>query len=183
MPYTPPPTFVSGAVLTAAQLNILGDDIAYLKDHTDDNPPWHAVQAYRNAAQTLSTGSATAITLDGGENFDTDAFHSTVTNPTRLTLPTGLVTSGKTAAVLLQGYGTFDSNATGYRRLRFLKNGTGEAVATVNPITGVATSVNLTGLTSGVGGDYFEIEALQTSGGNLDITGISFGLVVLGIQA
>lgn len=46
------------------------------------------VSLTKSATQSISSGVTTAITFDG-EDFDTDGFHSTVSNTSRITIPTG----------------------------------------------------------------------------------------------
>lgn len=66
--------FSAGQVLTAANLNA-----------TADVP---RVLAYRNADLTITSLSYNTITFDA-EAYDTHGMHSTVTNTSRLTIPTG----------------------------------------------------------------------------------------------
>ena len=66
--------FSAGAVLTAANLNA-----------TADVP---RVLAYRATDQALSTSAYNTILFDA-EAYDTHGMHSTVTNTSRLTVPTG----------------------------------------------------------------------------------------------
>ena len=47
-----------------------------------------AVQAYHAATQSLATSTETALTLDS-EDWDTDGYHSSTVNPSRLTVPVG----------------------------------------------------------------------------------------------
>lgn len=181
MPYSTPPTFVAAATLAAADLNTLGDDIVYLYDKAVTNPPWHGAQAYRNTNLSVSDSARTLVTLADGENFDTDTFHSTVTNPSRMTVPSGLVGSG-TAAVMVTGYVSWATNGTGFREIRLLKNGV--ANPQVSDTFGAATTPgqNITFVTSAVANDYFEMDAWQNSGGSINITAAAFALIVIGNQ-
>jgi hypothetical protein len=102
------------------------------------------------------------------ELFDTDAFHDTVTNNGRFTIPTG-----KAGKYLVLARAAFATNATGKRGGRVLKNGTAvagspvivEAVEMASASTIVAFSV----IVDVAVGDYITVEAYQDSGGNLDI--------------
>jgi hypothetical protein len=102
------------------------------------------------------------------ELFDTDAFHDTVTNNGRFTIPTG-----KAGKYLVVARAAFATNATGKRGGRVLKNGTAvagspvivEAVEMASASTIVAFSV----IVDVAVGDYITVEAYQDSGGNLDI--------------
>jgi hypothetical protein len=180
VPYSTPPTFVAAATLAAADLNTLGDDIAYLYDKAVTNPPWHGARAYRNTNLSVADSARTLVTLDN-EGFDTDSFHSNVTNSSRMTVPSGLVGSG-TAAVMLTGYVAWATNGTGFREIRILHNGV--ANPQVTDTFGAATTPgqNVTFITSAVANDYFEIDAWQNSGGSINITGAAFALIVIGNQ-
>ena len=123
------------------------------------------VSVYNAASTTLTNGVITTLTFDS-EIFDTNTYHSTSTNTSRLTVPTG-----KAGYYLLAASAGFGASTTGIRALYFRRNGT-EYVRTAN--TGdwtVAVSTQNTVLNSAVvylaEGDYIELHALQTSGGNL----------------
>jgi hypothetical protein len=119
--------------------------------------------------QSLTTGTATAITFGASDTevFDTDGFHSTTTNTSRITIPTGLdgvyiVTAGAGFAV----------SATGARYVSIYKSGTQDANTRI-PANAVALSQTLV-TTSTVlqlsAGDYVEMYCFQNSGGALDVT-------------
>lgn len=50
---------------------------------------FHGVKVYRSAAFSMPNATVTSIPWDA-EDFDTDGYHDTATNNTRLTVPTGL---------------------------------------------------------------------------------------------
>jgi hypothetical protein len=52
-------------------------------------PPFHGVRAYHNTTQTVGASAAILAALNS-ERFDTDAYHDTSSNNSRLTVPTGL---------------------------------------------------------------------------------------------
>ena len=119
---------------------------------------------YRGSGQTISDNTATILTFDN-EYFDTDAFHDNSTNTSRITIPAGL--GGKyliTGLVYLP-----DNNATGNRILRIFKNGTGgtRLVNNHSPGNAVAQYIQAQIVVSLIATDYVELQALQTSGGNL----------------
>jgi hypothetical protein len=180
--YTTPPTFASGAVLTAAQAQILSDDIAYLYQNLVTFPMWHGARAYRNVAVSIPDSTSTLVTFPDGENFDTDAFHDLVTNPGRFTLSSALVPAGKTAAVLVSAYLTFATNTTGYREVRLLQNGTTNVQQTMPATATVTPGLNATFFTTGVANDYFELQVYQNSGGSLSLANAAMGIQVIGIQ-
>jgi hypothetical protein len=53
-------------------------------------PVSHGVRVQNSSDQTTSAGGALSPVLWNTENFDTDAYHSTVSNTGRLTVPSGL---------------------------------------------------------------------------------------------
>ena len=154
MAITTPYVFTAGDDATSARLNTRSSAISELQ-----SPP--RCRAYQSAAQTLTTAVSAAVTLDA-EDIDTEAIHSTVTNNSRMTI----VTAGRYR--VMAGV-TFSSNATGYREVLVKKNGT-----TVFYIRSATTSAGAPCLTTTdevlcSAGDYIEMYALQTSGGNLNL--------------
>jgi hypothetical protein len=112
--------------------------------------------------QSIPTSTLTAVTFDS-ETIDTDAFHSTSTNTSRITIPTGL--GGKYRFTLGM---LWDQNGTGNRYLQLFKNGAGFRYgADLAPTAGLYIGYNYSWIVSAVAGDYFELFVNQTSGGNL----------------
>lgn len=132
------------------------------------SPNFVGCALYKLTDQTLSNGTLTTITLDS-EFYDTDGFHSTSTNTSRITIPTGLA-----GVYLLTGHITYAVNSTGIRSLYFYKNGSiYDATAEVNAIP--SFSHNITGsviVSLGVG-DYVEMAGYQNTGGTLAVQGNS----------
>jgi hypothetical protein len=151
-------------VLTAADLN------AAIADSLSP-PRCYAYQG--TTATTLTTGAAAALPLDS-ELFDTPGtMHSLVTNTSRIVLPT----SGYYRVIARVG---FASNATGFRRVVIALNGTNIAETRVPAVSGAATVAECVAEWPAAAGQYFEMQAQQNSGGNLDTaTGYPFtGLYV-----
>ena len=96
----------------------------------------------------------------GSESFDTDGFHSTVTNTSRITIP-----SGKGGYYKVHGTINWDNNTTGERITSIYKNGSAIHYGYSAPGIAVASSV-LTIMNLSVS-DYIEIYVYQGSGGNL----------------
>ena len=117
------------------------------------------------SSQTISNSTQTAVTFDA-ELFDTDSFHSTSSNTSRVTIPSGL--GGK----YLITCGTFwNASASGRRQALVMKNGS-DVVAKAGTITG--TTVGVLGLYGSAVvnltvGDYIELRVEQNSGGDLDM--------------
>jgi hypothetical protein len=121
----------------------------------------------RSAAQTISNNAVNEV-LWTTEAIDTDAFHSTVTNTGRLTIPSGK--DGKYLIILSLNW---TSNSTGVRDIFFKKNGSdySPSISTTLPaLSGGAMTMNLSTIVSLVATDYITANVYQNSGGNLDAT-------------
>jgi hypothetical protein len=115
---------------------------------------------WNTTTQNISNATNTAITFDS-ESYDTNTYHSTATNTSRLTVPS-------TGYYRLDAEILFDANATGGRFLSIKKNNTTEiAYVEVGAATQatVGTSVSISCQISATASDYFEVLAYQTSGG------------------
>lgn len=110
----------------------------------------------------VSSATQTVVSWDA-ERYDTDAFHSTSTNNSRITIPTGLG-----GYYLVQGKVSWNTtNTAGDRRgVTLYKNGTGLANVAYAPTEytgGVFTYVgNFTA------GDYLQIYVYQNSGSTIN---------------
>lgn len=113
--------------------------------------------------QTLSSGSPTAINWDT-EIYDSNNFHDTVTNNTRITIPLGA--AGK---YMFFGGLVFDTDATGARKIGIRKNGT-TFIGSDRVDAAGANETHLTtvGIDLASVGDYYELIALQESGSPVD---------------
>jgi hypothetical protein len=117
----------------------------------------------KSANQSISNSTDTALTWDT-ETFDTDTFHSTSTNTSRITIPAGKA-----------GYYQFNVNigwgasSTGIRDLNISKNGTRFQYFTFNGQASNAQSFAYSAIAYGAVNDYFEIVVFQNSGGALNI--------------
>lgn len=164
MAYTTPPTFSSGATLTAAQLNILGDDIAYLKAIAD-GVSLSGFQLNRTSNQSINDSSATLISWTT-EVFDFGGWWSTGTTATT---PAGAIPAGyTTVGLLVFGRLQYAANGTGVRRIRTFANGTSFGSRTVGAPTGDVTDVQISEFTTVSSGHTLTVEAYQTSGGALN---------------
>ena len=155
-------------------------------------PAWGAAPAAAFVGCALRLGAVvsiannTATVIDwGNEVFDTNNFHSTSTNTSRITIPNGY--AGK---YYLFGAMKFASNATGQREIymdRYNSSGVnqesyeGTRIAALN---GDSTIVNMSRIVSLNEGDYLVMLVRQTSGGSLN-TGYTyqesaFGVAYLG---
>jgi hypothetical protein len=82
-------------------------------------PAFVGASLYKSGFQSLSNGVWTAITWDS-EFFDTDAYHNTSTNTSRMTIP-----SGKAGKYLIAGMLDW-SSGTSSREIALYKNGSTE---------------------------------------------------------
>jgi hypothetical protein len=87
---------------------------------TPSSPSYVGVNALRtNVSTSLTEGGIYKIAFTTADEFDTDSFHDTSTNPTRITIP-----AGKGGKYLINAYGV---NATGvaglYAGFYLYKNG------------------------------------------------------------
>jgi hypothetical protein len=122
--------------------------------------------AYPSGNTTLSNTVYTTINMNS-EVFDTDGFHSTTTNTSRLTVP-----SGKDGYYHIIASGPFGANATGVRIFNIRKNGANLAKAyTAGATAAGGVSVTNHYIANLAVGDYIEVQAMQNSGGNLDLEG------------
>jgi len=130
-------------------------------------------------AQSISNATNTFITFNV-EDFDTDAFHSTSSNTTRITIP-----AGKDGKYQFTSHVLFDNTGgTGRRITFFAKNGTllNKSHTEVGPVSGSSIGIVNSVLLNLVATDYIEVMAYQTTGGSINTDGAScsFSAVYLG---
>lgn len=120
-------------------------------------------RVYNNAAISIATGTNTALTFNT-QRTNVGGLHSTGTNPGRLTAPVA-------GAYLLGAHVSFASNTTGVRYAQLRINGTTYvAITAMLALTGGnATIISVCALYQMAAGDYAEVVAFQSSGGNLDV--------------
>jgi hypothetical protein len=164
MAWTTPPTFVAATTATAADMNLIRDDLNYLKG-ISDGVVFSGVQLTRSTNQTLTTGVGANITwlveaLDYGSWWSTG---------TTVTVPAGAIPAGYTSiAVMIFGRIRFAANSTGSRRIRVLQNGTSIGSRTSSALGGGdTTDTDISDVAVCASGDTFTLEGYQTSGGNL----------------
>jgi len=122
---------------------------------------------YNSASQSISNNTLTAVTYDS-ENFDTDSFHNTSSNTSRITIP-----SGKNGKYAINFVTNGDGGYSGFWETFIYKNGSSIMGAFTTPSLtspynfGAAPSFN--GVFNLVATDYIEIYIRQTSGGSKNI--------------
>ncbi len=112
---------------------------------------------YNSSSQTLPNATVTTLTFNS-EIFDTDGFHSTSTNTSRITIPTGKAGYYQLSASIYFGIG----NATGIRALSITKNGT--RVIGLDNSGAVDQTLNLSGIENLAVNDYIEFTIYHTMG-------------------
>lgn len=121
------------------------------------------VRVQRNTTQSISTGSATAISFNT-ELHDLGGGMWVIGSPTRLTAPiAGLYLCGAAAE--------FAANATGNRQVQIMVNGSENHRITIPSVgSGLATRVMAASLVSLAASDFIEFNVFQDSGGSLNLT-------------
>lgn len=117
-----------------------------------------AVALSNSANQVIPTGTWTSVTFDT-EKFDTDTMHEGSTHPSRITC--------NTAGIYICGGGWEIATSTASFDVRVFLNNT-SVVAFTQQNSSVAQNVMCTGMVQLAAGDYIELQAFQTSGGNLN---------------
>jgi hypothetical protein len=125
---------------------------------------YRGVSLFQSSAGTQSIPGSTDTTLTyDSEQWDTDGFHSTSTNTSRITIPAGL--AGKYLISCSTSYGL---NATGQRALYLRKNGTNvKYFPGVAGSSSVYTANHSSFVLNLAVGDYIEMIVYQDSGGSL----------------
>jgi len=174
--------FASAAARTAAVTSPQEGNFSYLKDtnvtqyydgaawvSVGGSPTFVGANATKTANQSLANATVTSISFDGTDILDTNNFHDSTTNNTRMTIPTGY--GGK---YLIQGTLEFASNTSGGREVYIRKNGTTNLQAIQTDAEG-SLSMMINGTFELAAADYVEIRAYQSSGGALDVWATNSG--------
>ena len=171
--------FASAAARDSAITSPQEGQFAYLKD-TDtttyySGSAWVSIggaaafvgaQIYdSNATQSISNNTATAITFNS-EVLDTNNFHSTSSNTSRMTIPAAY--AGKYMVV---GQIFVQNNGNGTRRLEIYKNGSSFARTQNFADASEQGYLNINTTMSLAVSDYVELYVFQNSGSTLSIYG------------
>jgi len=173
-----------------------GDAISFngVNNHTHISSATGGVIPFRGClltsgagTETVPDGSSGVIVGNSGiawvESFDTNAFHDTITNRERITIPAGV------NYVRLSGSATFDNTGktSGIRTLQFYKSGSPNRAVAGGCLTVAAGSQVTTGLSivsnpiAVSAGDYFWLVAYQSNGsGTIPVSECTFAIEVLG---
>jgi hypothetical protein len=118
---------------------------------------------YAGSVQNILNNTWTLMTFNS-ELWDSDGFHSTSTNTSRMTIPTGLGGKYLMTASIVWG----DRNATGARIMQIQKNGGTYFFGLQQiPSSTVYMGNSMSVVVEGVAGDYFEVLVNQNSGSTL----------------
>jgi hypothetical protein len=137
-------------------------------------------ELYKTATQSIAHSTSVFMTWEN-EYLDTNAFHSTSTNTSRITIPTG-----KAGVYLVFANIVWASNATGQRSVHIWKNGaalfSSDIAVENNPNTTGSQAQNLMLFANCSVADYLEVRVTQNSGGNLNTTAeyCGFGAYLIG---
>ena len=148
--------WASGEVLTAADLNA----------GIDDHP---RVSVYQTTDLTIANTTITSFTFNS-EFYDTHSLHSTSTNTSRITVPTGWAGVWLfTASVEIAALGAFDTICY----LRKNSSATG-ILARQTGANETYHTLSLSAMASLAVGDFVEVQLWQNSGGNATAYGTNF---------
>jgi hypothetical protein len=118
------------------------------------------------------------VALPDADVYDTDSFHDTSTNNSRITIP-----SGKGGYYLVWGVVGFKDNGTGEGQFSLYKNGSaltaanGMAVASFwNAGAGNDAASYFSTIINLAAADYLQLFARQYSGGALNVSYANFGV-------
>lgn len=122
--------------------------------------------ALHSTTQSLANNSWDPLSLDT-DGVDVGAMHSTVTNTSRITIPTG---QGGYYAILAQV--GFALNSTGIRGVGIRLNGSSILHSQILPAYNTGAELHTIQASfhhTAAAGDYYEVVAFQTSGGALNV--------------
>lgn len=138
-------------------------------------PPDSGARIYNSGAQTLGNGLTTVLSFDS-ERWDTLDYH-VAGLPTRLTVPAGA--AGK---YIVTGHVEFAANNVGLRILYLRVNGATYAQQGAPAQTGLGNQLSISTLLALGVGDYVELAAYQSSGGNLAVNPVPASSPELALQ-
>jgi hypothetical protein len=153
--WTSPRTWVSSEVVTAALLN------THVRDNELFLRALHGCRCTKSGTQSPANSTDVALLWDQ-EDFDTDALHSTVSNTSRIVIPSGLDGYWRINASVGWAASTTGSRVTWLR-----KNGT-TALSAGQTAAGAGSNVcPVDAIVNLVATDYVEVMVQQNSGGAL----------------
>jgi hypothetical protein len=163
----------NGQVLTADSAQ--ADGVIWA---TPSAPSFIGARAYATSDQTMSNGANTIFNLDS-ENYDTDGFHSTTTNNSRMTIPAGRAGYYLITAVTTYQGGNVNS---GQRDFWIFKNGTTATASIVDQRDANFLGMSVSDIQYLAVGDYIQIAGYQDSGASASTFTQGIARVFLAIQ-
>ena len=165
MTFTPLTTRATGYKVTAPDWNALVDAINLLAEAP-------TARVTHGSAQSIANATESVIAFNT-EVFDSHALHDTVTNNSRITIP-----SGEDGHYLIGANLEWAGDVDGIRRIWIRKNGTDQLAEVVSPSNGATTVVRQSVVTVAelAAGDYVEVAVTHNAGAGLNVnntTGVS----------
>lgn len=168
---------VGSATNDAAVLGVGANGTTLVADSsTATGLKWQAASAaafvgcklYKTSDQSISNATHTAITYQA-EYFDTDSFHDTSTNTSRITIPAG---KGGKYLIVCKAF-SMEGNTTGVRNASIRLNNTTDIVSNAISIPGVASNAQqyFSAIWELTAGDYIEHRVYQNSTATLQFYG------------
>lgn len=117
-----------------------------------------------SADKTIANTTTTVLTFDT-ELMDSNGFHDTSSNTSRLTIPSGYAGKYRISAQLFP-----IENSSGRREIRFRKNGVEQYGWNMSGY-GTMEMINFYAYVNASVADYYEVTYRQSSGGNLTLYG------------
>lgn len=149
----------AGQPLQAARLDADRTALMYLATNKA-----HA-RIYNSANISINNNTRTALTFNS-ERIDVSAMHSTVSNTSRVTVPTG-----EGGMYFHSGHIEWAANATGQRNCEIRLNGT--TLIAIDNVPSAGAAVNneqsVATIYQEAAADYVELTVFQTSGGALNV--------------
>lgn len=164
MAYTTPPTFVASDVLTAADLNVLSDDIIALHE-VGEGVTFYGVKLSKTS-QSISDSAYTNINW-ATEVYDYGSWWS---SGVYATVPAGAIPAGYTTiACHVIANVRWAANGTGSRRVSLQVNGSEVAYSSLSGLAGDTLGMVINDYVHVVSGDQIKIQVYQSSGGSLTL--------------
>lgn len=145
------------AIGTTGQVLTVSGGVPVWATPATSTPTFVGCDVYQNTAQSIPSGTHTTVTYEL-EYIDTDGFHSTSTNTSRITIP-----SGKAGKYRIFGQVNFDTLSTTNVRASIALNGT-RIRQTISTGLSQYSQVTVEMIKDLAVGDYVEIQAFQASG-------------------
>ena len=180
MSYVAPPTFTAATTAAAADVQVLSDDIAWLKAFADAQAG-SGVSLLKGTSTSIATATYTTLSWVSAPVDITGWW----TSGTDIVVPAGAIPAGATTiGIHIDAMVKFAANASGARQLRMLNNGTAFWTGGAAAIDGSNTML-LTGgtVTTVAAADVITIEANQSSGGSLNVTEARVAVARLGVAS